>query len=311
MGPGLRIFGWVFILLLLWSCEQAADLGLDTPEPRLVVIGVFAPEEGLKVEVSSTRSALADATTTYLLNARVELFQGNALIERLEPADVQAGRTPFYISKNFRPIAGTEYVLKVQAPGFKPVEAQSAAPVLVRLNTAEAALVGRKPSEESGMDDCTYEFRIGFQDPAQQKNYYHAHFYLFTQPETGNNGNTSGGQPEVRRVIFGNGLNTNYQIAHYDGGLLLDDQPFGGKYHTLRIPVTLRMRNDQQAPTTMVAELRSLSPEYFQFYSAVNRQRGNPGLPFAEPVILFSNVKNGAGVFAGYHAHFLGAAVQY
>ena len=46
-------------------------------------------------------------------------------------------------------------------------------------------------------------------------------------------------------------------------------------------------------------ELKHVSKEYFQYYTTMEKQVENEGNPFGEPVIIYSNIENGFGIFAG------------
>jgi hypothetical protein len=50
-------------------------------------------------------------------------------------------------------------------------------------------------------------------------------------------------------------------------------------------------------------ELRSLSPETFKYYKSVNQHYDTSGDPFAEPVIVFTNIENGIGIFGSSTAY--------
>jgi hypothetical protein len=61
----------------------------------------------------------------------------------------------------------------------------------------------------------------------------------------------------------------------------------------------------------MFAELRTVSEEYYLYYNSLSRQRtGNNG-PFADPVMIYGNVENGQGIFAGYNASVDSVAIQF
>ena len=96
------------------------------------------------------------------------------------------------------------------------------------------------------------------------------------------------------------GINTNYIVANYDGGFLIEDKPIDGNSIRIPIPISIRMPAGVQNLDEMIVELRSVSEEYYLFHSTVSRQQNNSDQPFSDPVVLFNNIRNGQGVFAGY-----------
>lgn len=305
---------WIFVFLgllfLSATCERTVDLGLENPDPRLAIVGTFSESGPLVVEVTKTRSVLADASTEYPLNAVIRLFDDNRFLEQLELSPTEEGATPFYHTKQFEPQAGREYRLEVQVPGFPTAGATSTAPPKVALEQMEAFQVQAVENPENNAVAYQYTLKAAFTDPSssRQKNYYHLLFFLQMEKTSGILGDTS--VQEFRSIVLSSSINTNYQVAHYEGGLLMEDSPFEGQYKSLDVPVTLELPKELGIPRGVVAALRSVPEEYYRFFSAVNRQRVNPDLPFAEPVILFTNVRNGVGVFSGYSQDFLATRIK-
>ena len=305
---------WIFVslglLFLSATCERTVDLGLEDPDPRLAIVGTFSEGEPLKVEVTKTRSVLADASTEYPLNAVIRLFDDSGFLEQLVLSPPEEGATPFYQTKQFEPQTGREYRLEVRVPGFPTAEAVSTAPAKVPLDQMEAFQVQAVDNPENNTVAYQYSLKSAFADPSsnRQKNYYHLLFFLQLERTSGILGDTA--VQEFRSIVLSSSINTNFQAAHYEGGVLLEDTPFEGKYQAFDFPVTLELPKDLGTPTGVIAVLRSVPEEYYRFFSAVNRQRVNPDLPFAEPVILFTNVKNGVGVFSGYSQDFLAARIK-
>ncbi|MBK8878825.1 MAG: DUF4249 domain-containing protein [Haliscomenobacter sp.] len=305
---------WIFVfpglLFLSATCERTVDLGLEDPDPRLAIVGTF-PEGGpLTVEVTKTRSVLADASTEYPLNAVIRLYEDNRFLEQLVLSPPEEGATPFYQTNQFESQAGREYRLEVRVPGFPMAEAASVIPKKVTLDEMEAFQIQALENPENNTVTYQYTLNAAFVDPSpnQQKNYYHLLFFLQLEKTSGILGDTA--VQEFRSIVLSSSINTNYQVAHYEGGVLLEDTPFEGEYKWLEFPVTLELPKGLGTPTGVVAALRSVPEEYYRFFSAVNRQRVNPDLPFAEPVILFTNVRNGVGVFSGYSQDFLAARIK-
>ncbi|MBK8042832.1 MAG: DUF4249 family protein [Haliscomenobacter sp.] len=122
---------WIFVslglLFLSATCERTVDLGLEDPDPRLAIVGTFSEGEPLKVEVTKTRSVLADASTEYPLNAVIQLFDDSGFLEQLVLSPPEEGATPFTKPNNSNPKPAGNTVSKSGFPGFQPREAVSVA----------------------------------------------------------------------------------------------------------------------------------------------------------------------------------------
>ncbi|MDV7393939.1 DUF4249 family protein, partial [Arthrospira platensis SPKY1] len=63
---------------------------------------------------------------------------------------------------------------------------------------------------------------------------------------------------------------------------------------------TFQFRHIDQLLGDLEIELRSVSPEYFNYHRSLARQYQASPDPFSEPVILYSNIEGGQGIFAGF-----------
>lgn len=283
------------LLWLLWSCEKP-QLDLDNYTPRLVVISNFTTSGGIEVQVSKSRSPLDNSPTHYLTNAKVEILEKEQVLERLNLIDTRDTQAPYYVSELIKPRVGVEYTIRVSVPGFETVTATSRIPEQVNLDSVIIEKLN-SVSDDPGFLRYNFDLVIHFTDPQVERNYYHVNIFQKS---------TTLLQDGVERIentaklIFGSEINTNFIVANYDGGFLIEDKPINGRSIRIPIPVTIRMPAGEKQLDEMVVELRSISEEYYLFHSSVSRQQVGNNLPFSDPVVLFNNIRNGQGVFAGY-----------
>jgi len=298
-----------YILLLLFyfgliSCDKVNPIELDQEEPELVVVSNFTKGKDIRVIVSKSRSITDQSMPEYLLDATVELYRGAEYLETLELIDPkgQEGQVPFYTSYTFQPEVNIVYHLKASAPGFRSVTSQSRIPEQINLLSIDLDDVVQEELN-SGQIEVEFELNLNFEDPVQEINYYHIslmqqyHHYMLTE-----DGDTSIIDTEVEPIRLGKQNNSNTEVAHVGGGMLLTDEPFDGKIISYNIPISLQYNPAEELLGKIFVDLRAVSEEYYRYFEALSRQEDATDSPFEDPVFLFDNIEGGKGVFAGYNS---------
>lgn len=287
---------WLFGLLTLALACENPKLSLGDFTPKLAVVSNFSTEDGIQVQVSKTRSPYGNDQTEYITNAKVEIWEGNRLLERLTLIDTRDLKTPFYTSEFLKPQIGVDYTIKVSAKGFETVTATSRIPETVNLDSVKIENLLSSP-EDPGYKVYKFDLAVYFTDPGVARNFYHVNIF---QKNTIPIKEGVENEDIIKKLIFDSDINNNYIVANYDGGLLIEDKPINGLSLRIPIPITLRLPAHVQNLDEMIVELRSVSEEYYLFLSTLSRQRNNEDLPISEPVVVYNNIRNGQGVFAGY-----------
>jgi hypothetical protein len=133
-------------------------------EDRLAVHGYIAIGDTFSVTVGQTVRDNRSGTQTYLSNALVQLYAQGVLLDTLR----YDSASKYYISKKVRAEAGKPYTIKVEAKGFRSVEATAtgiSAPVTESIKHIKKA---RTSQYGNVLDDVFFSFH----DPAGVKNYY-------------------------------------------------------------------------------------------------------------------------------------------
>lgn len=283
------------LLLLLFACEKP-QFQLGDFEPRLVVISNFSTLNEIRVLVSKSRSPLDNGPTEYITNANVEIWESGHLLEQLSLSEVRDAKAPFYTSELIKPRVGVEYTIKVSAKNFKSVTATSRIPQRVNLDSVKIEKLVTL-ADSPGFVNYQFDLAIYFVDPRLERNFYHVNVFQ-KNVVTLKDGVEQ--IEEIKKLSFSSDINTNYIVANYDGGFLIEDKPIDGGSIRIPIPISIRMPANVSSIDEMIVELRSVSEEYYLFHSTVSRQQNNSDQPFSDPVVLYNNIRNGQGVFAGY-----------
>lgn len=293
------ILSGLLLLGLLHSCEEPLDLE-DLPqfEPKLVVISNFA--EGQAVIVSVAKSQLIGNVDPeeYIVNAEVDLYWEDTFLERLQlviPKD--PNYPPYYKSWENKPIAGVEYTIRVFVDGFRPVMAKSSVPPSVKITAFNLAHVVAEPVHGGVYRRNHFSAIVDFDDPSTSKNYYHLNITQQINNFVVEGEDTLVTKSILQAVAFDPLDNQNGISAHLNGGLLFEDKP-GKKALGISFAVDIDPRSQLLGKTYL--ELRTLSKEYYLYYTSLSRSEGSNPNPLNDPVIVYENIENGYGIFAGY-----------
>ncbi len=300
----MRTFNPLLLLLFAMlgmaaTCERPLDADFDFPEASLVVVSNFTNNEALEVQVSRSRPVLQSGKPEVVRDAVVRLYQGDNFLEELALVGLQEG-TSLFRTRTFKPRIGILYTIEVEAPGFSRVTAENRIPPAVDILDLEVGAVSRRAIRETGRESFSYQLALTFRDPAGEPNYYHLNIRQKILQLAVQGADTTLAGSYILPLTFSTNLNNNYQVVHYDGGVLFEDTPFDGQLRTLLIPVELALEAGRELPSILYAELRTVSEAYYRFHSSLARQQLNPDIPYSEPVILYNNIRNGRGIFAGY-----------
>ena len=294
-------------LSLLAACEREARIDLETLPPELVVIANFSDLDTMEVVVSKTRPVLEEQDVEYVSDAIVEVFIDGFFADRLEYVSSPVPQIPgYYLSSGVVAREKRHYRLTVDAPGFERAEAECTMPVPAGIDTGFTSLLIEKQEVDEHYNLATITVGVKVLNPEPPLNYYHLNFYhegfdLSIQP----NGDT------LRTAFYSLPLITISNddaipvVPYIDNrGVLFTDDALSGNDGELSFSCSFQYRRSDQELSDFIIELRSVSPEYYLYHRSLALQYISGLDPFSEPVILYTNVKNGNGVFAGFISRF-------
>jgi len=277
------------IVLFLAACELTVVVDLPEQEPKLVINSLYSKDSTWVVNLTLSKG-MYDTSWTYqpVSNAQVRLFKdGNWLQDLSYDAVAQA-----YTSNNNLPEPGAAYRLEVTAPGFSgTISADDTLPQTVPIHSLEFQ---RDAWQKNGK--FMSDLKIRFQDPAGWQ-YYALELYAL---------DTLGGNvwlspcftsddPVFNQGSIGGPVAGNDN--EYCERVYFSDQLIGGKDYTLKISINSENLEYSQF---IVVVLYSLSRNYYYYNISRDLQFDTKYNPFAEPVMVFSNIQNGLGIFGGY-----------
>ncbi|QJD77805.1 DUF4249 domain-containing protein [Spirosoma rhododendri] len=302
---------WFIFLsgLLLAGCgslrtEISPDqLGLESA--KLVVTGFLSPQDTvLAVKLTQSRTVLGDSISASLTDgnvtsATVTLGDGSRSVRLRYMANglpyysVPAGQLPI--------ITGRTYTLNVNTAEGQRASATCTIPAPVSLSAVQVdSLMENNRTRR-------YFVRTTWQDPAGQPNYYQAIGTLqmpVSRTATTNSTTVSGFT--YTNLNFDDDFRGLRDDSDVDGTTLTSGRAFLGN-----VSVANAVGFRQQFSGSRVAvSLLAVDAAYYQYRSAVIRQGRVRGNPFAEPVLIPSNITGGLGCFSGYNSSTIGFTVN-
>lgn len=331
------IFSILFILSI-WSCETVIENVALPYEERIVVQAFISPQDTLlEVKISKTRPVTgtfpADqfyGSQVYkpLVGATIEISDGerkaNFLLQTISNPlgteyDQKSGklvtqtRTGYFLkAKDYQIMAGKTYTLTAKAPNLPDVSATCTVPnrklnelkdfTIIKGNIDSIRSGGSSSSIGPSYNSYNLKKRINVtvNDVVNEENYYAVAYYSQKIAQYKENGTDK----IVTQFIFNQESGSDFITDYRKDGNVLDFVKAGiyvGFYN-----------NDPKQPTNpnqpkiishnLSIFVATADKAYYQYNKSIGSGRGlNNDNPFAEPVLTYSNINGGLGVFAGYN----------
>lgn len=291
-----------FLLLLLGliACEKDAS-NIPIPfEKKLVIESYLSPQDTeLRVTITqnyptvgpgSVRGAGFQVPLPPPPAATITLSDGQQTVPvPLRVVRDAAGnpipeRSGYLLPASALPIVpGRTYTLRVTAPGFPEAEATCTIP-LRRVEASTAEIIRGTETSPGGGGARTF-YQAVFTDLSGEENYYSTALSVL---------NTVTPPPAQGRPY----TNINTQGTQFHSQGTTD----GGKIKTGRA----FSFGDGQLPANWLQTrqleliIATTDQPYFDYNRTLRQQQRSDENPFAEPVLVYSNVRGGLGIFAGY-----------
>jgi len=269
-----NIFLISVVLLFLSSCQKEFEVDNSNYRSKLVLNNLFQQNSPFEIVVSKSVNVYNTTLPSYLSTATVKLYIDNIFAETLTPFGLG------YYNATTIPTPGKTYKVVVSNPGFEDIEAENTLPNPVKITNwsyidstsknnngdyfGELSFTIIDPTEEN-----SYLLSFQFYDVVTQQYLYLASFESDDQS-----------------------LNQNLAKRLQNGEYLFTDNLFNGKQKSflLRIPSGYY----QNKPDYLLKLYSVSKAAYFYSYS---KPESNGFTSSKTPV--YSNVKNGLGIFAG------------
>lgn len=296
----MKKFLLLFIVITQTNCFKEIDIDIPEINPLPVANTIFQPDSVFKVTLSKTRKILSNNPVTDIDNAFIRLSHDNTLIDTLT---FQNGG---YVS-DIRPIIGEDYNITIDIEGFETLQANDKIPEAPNLISASFKDSVYTDSEGYFLSQA----EIVFLDNPNEKNYYELILkQSFDDPELLNLfGETS--ETYISEVLFD--YESNDIVLENEGQLALfaftnpvfSDELFNGKAYEMRVNYGGYYTFENVSyDSDLIVVLRSVSKDYYTYKKSltahIETQFSDVWDGVVEPAQMFTNIKGGYGIFAGF-----------
>ncbi|HUX57801.1 MAG TPA: DUF4249 domain-containing protein [Bacteroidales bacterium] len=316
----------IFFILLITACESDLKLDIHDSVPLLTVNCILKVDESVKMLLTENQLLQNPSDSSHLIrNASVHLIEDDAFLDSLVYKEYKFNGqiTSAYVSsKDYKPLAGHSYQIKVVVPAYKSITSSTVIPQPVQIISIDTISVYLKNGSYTyKVLECT----VRFKDPTPGKNYYKLsidRFGLFKICQSGPFGCTTHLiKYNASFICYDN--NTVYRrIDHNSPGpisleneneeiwfdeLFIADDVFNGNIYELKVYIRPDWFSDWAYPPagenityrTAYIRLYSVNEEYYKYSKSYFNHLFMKNDLFSEPVQVYSNILNGTGIFSG------------
>ena len=278
----------LILFFFLYSCETVVNVDLPEHESKLVANSFINPDSLMSIHISNSLSILDNGNLKNIENAIVEVYENNNLVETL-----QHSSNGNYTSVNKYPAVGNTYQISASANGYDNITTSTIIPAPIAINSfnmKDSVFMDNYGSTQASLN-------ITFNDP------HNRNYYLLEIFETDTTADTTFYHPE-------NPFNYYYIYSddpaigeeQYGNAILFDDEFFNGKSYQLTVKFDSYFFNANPGSLVYV-RLKSANEDFYLYKKTFAAHQQNKGNPFAEPVQVYNNIKNGFGIFGGYSSY--------
>jgi hypothetical protein len=295
-----KTFPLFCFIVFMFSCDLQREFEVKMPseKQRIVANCIFAADSIWEVRIYHSQDILTieDDHDNGIPNVLVTIVDGS---DQIPLTRDQHDITEYHSTQ--RSFAGKTYNLKVSAPGYETTLATVTVPGPVGILGVETA----RSIDPENHDDYKRTFRVQFKDPGHELNYYAFGMTLVAYDSVSDDYIYSPVSLSPLDPTFSkNYYNENFEdnLFFQQSNLLFDDRLFDGDTYTLSVSCLENKPDDtlREEAAFYLITLRTLSPEYYNYRVTYNLQQDAKHDPFAQPVQVFNNIKNGYGIFAAF-----------
>jgi len=295
----MRLKNSVYILLtfLLFSCETTEKIDDFPLRPaKLVVNCFFNADSTWEFQVSKSLSVLDNAEFKLIKNATISIFKEG----ELQTSFSSVGSDGWYRYSENLPEAGKEYSIKVTSPDFKDVLLAKDIVPVKPIITNTKLFISDSTFYNNGYFNYGYiagAMELTISDPENTHNYYELELYALDSVFDYYSEPREFVQLQKRMLPISSDDLAADKISEISYSLLLNDYLFDGKEYKLSIDFS-----DYNAgrKKDYYISLKSITREGFLYRKTINEYLNSQNDPFSEPVIIYSNIENGLGIFSAF-----------
>lgn len=287
--------------LFLLSCEslikEIDPSFLPETDSKLVVACFISPQDTvLAAKVTETKLLIGTTGDIRddITNASVSLSDGSKNVRLIYNPKLGYYRA---LPSELPILVGKTYTITVNTPDGRQVNASTTVPNNTAIKEVKIDSTAVNDFQQGNrVTNIEYDVKVIWQDKADETNFYRAvseFIILYKFPDPRNNKDTI--DAPVSTIVD---LRT-IDDKNTDGQLLSLDRTYlptniGANIQGQQIDLSKRLNK-------IKVGLFQTDIHYYSYHTSLRRQRENNN-PFAEPVLLYTNINGGFGCFGAYNA---------
>ncbi len=292
----------IVIILFAFSCTKEVFVDFEDYPRRIIVNSLFCPDSIFTVHLSYSAQTL-DTNVEIIENAQIELYSNNSKID-----DLYYFKDGYYVS-NIKAQVETPYTIKVKVPNYDLIEATDTIPKKTNYTISNNDTYNIIRNDEQ----CsTVDFSI---EDKPENNFFEI---LFLKEMTNFNDDLIKLNSFFYISDFIINDETNFTVRQNTFvELFFSDKHFKNTTKNLTIDYETAKKIEFQnngyievvdSNLLVIMKLNCISSTYFKYKKTQIQRRLLNNLPdfqtSNQDFYLFSNIKNGLGVFAAYNPSY-------
>ncbi|MBC6994498.1 DUF4249 domain-containing protein [Neolewinella lacunae] len=284
-------------LLVLPACEEPIDSPVEIIEPKLVLSSTFSPGKKVRVYLSITQPITGEVRLQDIRNADVRLYEGPQLLESLIYMPGAEDAPGYYQTVSFEPQVGRRYTLHASAGSLTPVSAESYVPTSIPITSLTLSELNSRDIGTLKVYD--FELNVDYNDPEDEVNYYDLRISQEIIPFRVNASGDTTFYEAITKSVQAPGPILSPNGRPGQASILVKDKP-NSRGVTLALQSQIEPKHEKAG--NLIAELRTVSEPYFQFQRNVQGEGAVFGGINEPSVNIYTNVRQGYGLFAGFNS---------
>lgn len=308
-------FYYILISMVLLSCTKIIELDDQKLANQVIVNSIIWPDQAFSVYLTRSSSILIDNGNNPPMMGALDLYEDGTLIRQFPS---QLGE---FSATDIQPKSGKKYRIVVTSNG-KQIDAETTIPYQAEVKSIDTLTINNQNNYK------TTRYSIQLNDP-QGEDYYR----IVVTNET----LIQGKDPEDKRIMkYYLNKSQNYIYSEdsifktvyksFDGTLhshggpqndyfIFPDTYFQGEAYTVQLNSITYFNGNVDSNSygepgnpvlkrifeRNVVHVQRLSKELYTYLKYLKLYNNYYAIPFSEPVTVYSNVNNGAGIFAGFN----------
>lgn len=304
----------ILLSAIFVSCEKELDFPFEYKEPKLVLNCVLSTNEEIYFTVSRSMHILDTKDIVMISDADIIVYEDDRPLQAI-PEPIGDGE--FHVA--YTPKVGHTYKFVISKDKFKTIEAETTMLAPPTINSLE----GHIAADKYGFPGDDKDISLSFTDKSNEENFYlvkvdeiypdeisemldiyYAYDKSYIALSTSDNTVSSSYSSILffsDELIDGCNYNLKFVASNY-----LDTEIFyiidgirRGYYYVDSIAADSTAYDEyyEQYELKIAVRFSSISKDYYQYLSSLDKYDENDGNPFAEPTLIKTNIKNGLGIF--------------